>query len=135
MEEKLKYLEFIQSVINRMASNSFLIKGWTLTMVAALFALTAKDTNRYFVLVAYLPCGFFWFLDAYFLRQERLYRKLYDKARITDEKVDFNLSTKELSKTVDGYLRTMFSITLRAFHGILFITVVIVTAILFGIQC
>jgi len=31
----------IQAVINRMASNSFLLKGWTVMLVSALFALAA----------------------------------------------------------------------------------------------
>ena len=53
MSDKLKHLEFIQGVINRMGQNSFLIKGWTVTLVAALFALAAKDSNQKFVLVAY----------------------------------------------------------------------------------
>jgi len=36
MEAKLKHLEMIQDVIKRMASNSFLLKGWSLTLVVAL---------------------------------------------------------------------------------------------------
>ena len=30
-ENKRKHLEFIQSVINRMAENSFLVQGWCVT--------------------------------------------------------------------------------------------------------
>lgn len=44
MENKQKHLEFIQMAINRMASNLFLLKGWTVALIAALFALAAKDT-------------------------------------------------------------------------------------------
>ena len=54
MENKLKHLEFIQTVINRMAGNCFLLKGWAITLVAALFALSAKDTNHNYFLIAYL---------------------------------------------------------------------------------
>ncbi len=32
MEQKIKHLEFIQAAINRMAGNSFLLKGWTVTL-------------------------------------------------------------------------------------------------------
>ena len=39
MEKKLKHLEFIQNAINRMASNSFIIKGWCITLIVGLFAL------------------------------------------------------------------------------------------------
>lgn len=32
MDNKLKHLELIQGVINRMASNSFKLKGWAVTL-------------------------------------------------------------------------------------------------------
>jgi hypothetical protein len=34
MEAKLKHLEFIQRVIDRMASSFFQFKGWTVTVAA-----------------------------------------------------------------------------------------------------
>jgi hypothetical protein len=51
-EKKLKHLEFIQGVISRMASNLFLLKGWTITLIAALFALAAKDSKPGYALLA-----------------------------------------------------------------------------------
>ena len=77
MESKRKHLELIQGVINRMAGNSFPLKGWSVTLTSALFALAAKDANPFFVDLAYFPSATFWALDVYFLRQERLYRELY----------------------------------------------------------
>ena len=47
-----KYLEFIQQTITRMANNSFLLKGWTVTLSAAIFALAAKDADTSPALVA-----------------------------------------------------------------------------------
>ena len=81
MDRQLTHLQMIQAVITRMAGNSFLIKGWSVTLVAALFALAAADTNEFFVYLAYFPAFMFWALDAYFLRQERLFRKVYDHVR------------------------------------------------------
>ena len=49
MEQKMKHLEFIQNVITRMNSNSFLIKGWAITLVSALFALAANGSNIHYV--------------------------------------------------------------------------------------
>ena len=63
-EEKNKHLEFAQGVINRMGQNSFVIKGWTVTLVSALFALAANDSNQKFVIVAYFPTVVFWILDS-----------------------------------------------------------------------
>ena len=80
-ETKIAHLQMIQAVVMRMAGNSFMVKGWTVTLVTALFALAAADVNRFFVYVACLPAVMFWVLDAYFLRQELLFRKLYDHVR------------------------------------------------------
>jgi hypothetical protein len=38
-EAWVKHLEFIQNAITRMATNSFWLKGWAVTLVAATFAL------------------------------------------------------------------------------------------------
>lgn len=78
---KIKYLEMIQNIINRMASNSFMLKGWTTTLVAGIFVLFDKRAECIFCFITGIPIIFFWILDAYYLSQERLYRKLYDKAR------------------------------------------------------
>lgn len=76
--EKIKHLEFIQAVITRMNTNSFQIKGWTVTIVSAILALYASTHNHYFVLVAIFPTLIFWFLDAYYLWQERKFRGLHN---------------------------------------------------------
>jgi len=83
-DKKIKHLEFVQAVITRMNSNSFQIKGWMVAIVSALLAVYASTQNRTFVLVAILPTLIFWFLDTYYLWQERKFRGLYnDVAGIT----------------------------------------------------
>jgi len=77
-EEKIKHLEFIQNVITRMNTNSFQIKGWTVVIVSAILAIYASTKNYYFVLSAIFPTVIFWFLDTYYLTQERKFRGLYD---------------------------------------------------------
>lgn len=74
MDAKLKHLEFIQNVITRMNSNSFLIKGWAITLVSALFALAAKDANINYVLISYIVIPVFWVLDGFYISRERQYR-------------------------------------------------------------
>ena len=49
MENKKKHLEMIQGIVNRLANSSFLLKGWAVIIVAALFALAAKDTRASFL--------------------------------------------------------------------------------------
>ena len=50
-EDKLKHLEFIQNVITRMNTNSFQIKGWTVTIVSAVLAIYASTKNYYYWLI------------------------------------------------------------------------------------
>jgi hypothetical protein len=107
MDNKQKHLEFIQAAVGRMASNLFLLKGWAITLIAALFALSAKDSNRAYFLIAYIPATVFWGLDGYFLSQERRFRSLYDSVRKFDEtQIDFSMDTSpfknEKAKYLDG---------------------------------
>lgn len=121
--DRTKHLEFIQNAISRMASNSFLLKGWTVIIAAALFALAAKDSNQRFALLALFPSLAFWGLDAYYLRQERLFRRLYDELRkLSDEKYDkaepFSMSTKNHSRKVASWFRTLWAPPVIGLHGV-----------------
>lgn len=130
MESKLKHLELIQGVINRMAGNSFLLKGWSVTLASALFALSAEDTNPFFIFLAYFPCITFWALDGYFLRRERLYRELYNEvARRQPNQIDFSMCTTKFDDDIESWLPTCFSVTLRMFHGTVFLVIVLITII------
>lgn len=92
MENKIQHLQMIQGVISRMASNSFMLKGWAVTLVAGIFALASKDAEKFYFIIAYIPVLVFWGLDSYYLLQERLYRSLYEKVRHTEEiNIDFSL--------------------------------------------
>lgn len=133
MENKRKHLEFIQGAINRMASNLFLLKGWTVTLIAALFALSAKDAKPVYALIAYIPAFMFWLLDAYFLAQERRFRSLYDDVRArSEDDIDFSMNT-QLYKTdppENRFWHAFWSLTLRLYYGALIATMVIVMFLL-----
>ena len=130
MPGKHKHLEMIQGIVNRLSHNSFLLKGWSVILISAMFALAAKDSQRSFVYLAYFPAIAFWGLDGYFLRQERLFRALYDKVRIlSDEEIDFSMDTSEVIDKVDSRLRVVFSKTLVAFHGVILVSIILVTLI------
>ncbi len=67
-----------------MNTNSFQIKGWTVTIVSIL-AIYASTKNYYFVLSGIFPTLVFWFLDTYYLTQERKFRGLYnDVAEVSE---------------------------------------------------
>jgi hypothetical protein len=97
VDQKVEHLKFAQAVVARMGTNSFLLKGWTVTLVATLFAFGAKEADRAFVVIAWVPVVVFAGLDAYFLRRERLFRRLYDKVAVApaDAPVSFSMDTSE----------------------------------------
>jgi hypothetical protein len=95
-DQWLKHLEFCQDIITRMNHSSFLLKGWSVTLVAAIFALAAPDQNQTYLVVAYFPVIMFWILDAYYLAQERKYRGLYELIATKDASVsDFSLDASK----------------------------------------
>lgn len=127
IEAKIKHLEFIQNVITRMNSNSFLIKGWAITLVSALFALAAKDTNVNYVLVSYIAISVFWFLDGFYISQERQYRDLYNEITGKSEnEIDFNMDASGYNEGNNSWLTGIFSKTLVLFYGILIATTLVV---------
>ena len=82
---RVKHLEMIQNIITRMNTNSFQIKGLSITIIAALLAVYASTTKLDFILFAIFPTILLWFLDAYCLLQERKFRGLYnDVAGVTE---------------------------------------------------
>jgi hypothetical protein len=127
MDNKQKHLAMILGIVDRLSINSFLLKGWSVVLVSALFALAAKDTNSVFVYLCYFPAFAFWGLDGYFLWQERLYRTLYDKVRLLPEdNVDFSMDTSPVRELTKSWIETCFSKTLFAFHGTVTGTIILV---------
>ncbi len=130
-EASLKYLEFVQAIITRMARNSFFLKGWAVTLVAAIFALTVNNPSSYFLAVAIFPTLAFWGLDAYYLRQERLFRKLFEKVAADPESVPpFSMNTSAYQNDVQSWLRIMFSVSVVPFYGAVSAVVLLVIVIL-----
>ena len=83
-EKVAKHLEMTQAIINRLGRNGFWIKSWSIILIVTAMVLIARQNiqNPYFVLVLILPAIGFWILDGYFLRQERLFRQIYDAIRV-----------------------------------------------------
>ena len=127
MENKIRHLELIQVTINRFSTNSFQIKGWSVVIVSALFALAASGTNSSFVLLAYIPAIVFWGLDGYYLSMERLYRKLYEIVREKKEdQVDFSMNTAGLNEKKYPWVSSTLSKTLIPFHGSILAAIIVV---------
>lgn len=129
-----KEIDLIQSIIARMANNSFLLKGWMISLVAAILVLS-KDTVivddlRYLSLILCLPVIAFWYLDAFFLHKEKCYRKLYKwiiKNRQNTTEHLYSLSYSRFSNQVECQFAIMFSKTLWPFYGITFGILIAIT--------
>jgi hypothetical protein len=122
MEAKIKHLEIIQGVVNRLANNSFLIKGWAVTLVSAIFALVGQEDSRTdFIYIAFFPIITFWLLDGYFLWQERLFREVYNEvaAKATDQ-IDFRMNVATYLQKHTWFAAT-FSKTINIFFGSLLV--------------
>lgn len=116
-EYLFKEIDIIQDIIKRMAFDSFMIKGWAVTLVIVTLLLRGAE---YQVYLAFIPLIVFWFLDAYFLWQEKMYRKLYDWVianRLKTEDYLFDMNAYRFEKEVQSRYRIMFSITLGWFYG------------------
>jgi len=128
----MKHLEFVQGAITRMASNSFLLKGWALTVSGALFGFAASHDSWPIATVGLLPIVAFWFLDGYFLMQERLYRSLYNAVARRDPGVPAFSMNATVYREKNALLDASKSITEVSFYGGLLVAglvLVVVTAL------
>lgn len=122
MKEFHDELNIVQDIIKRMADNSFKIKGWAVTLVSAIIFLS--DGNIYQYSIAILPVVCFWYLDAYFLNQERSYRNLYNwlvenRPNTNDFRYDLNIN--RLDENNKNIIGVMSSRTLVVFYGTIFL--------------
>jgi hypothetical protein len=136
-DNKVKHLEMIEVVIDRMGHNSFQLKGWAVALMSIVGALAAKGSDKSFMLLGLIPLIAFWFLDSYYLQLERKYRVLYERIRNKGENdIDFDMSLKHLSYENDAEAKkccicsSLFSFTEVAFYiviAVAFVTVMMVS--------
>ena len=120
MDKKLKHLEFLQGIINRLSAAGFQMKGWSIVLVSGLLVLkdgrTGQDGSGFLLLC---PVFMFWILDGFFLSRERHFRALYDHVRkLPEGEVDFSMDVKCVRRKLD-WGRAAGSWTLLVFYGVL----------------
>lgn len=120
-----KELDLVQDVIKRMANNSFMLKGWLISLIALIVALTEKNVlsanGKELYLILCMPILLFWYLDAFFLRQEKYYRKLYEWIVVERPKGNYEqlyALNPQTRFVVESISDIMISVTLRWFYGI-----------------
>jgi hypothetical protein len=72
------HLGILQSVIQRMATNSASCKAWSITVVSAVLVIVADKGKPNFALIALIPTLMFLALDAYYLGLEKAFRATFN---------------------------------------------------------
>lgn len=126
-EDRRKHLDFIQSVIARMASASAVTKGWALTIAVATYGYAGTKQS---IPVAILGVGavlVFAALDSRYLLEERKYRKLFHAAAagavdVFDMNADGHCKSLEKSarKTLN-MASVMWSWSVRNYYGVILV--------------
>lgn len=128
---KIAHLAMIQGVVDRMGGNLFYLKGWSITLLAGLFAISTSGTlslGEWSTALLIVLLLLFWIFDGYFLSLERCFRDLYDQVRkMNEEDIDFSMNIGEFTKLRSrSPLNTMFRPTLVGFYGAILISMVII---------
>jgi hypothetical protein len=123
-QDKIKHLEFIQNVITRMNTNSFQLKGMAITIVAAFLAIYASTSNIVFLFLGIAPTILFWVSDAYCLKQERIFRGIYNNVAGVENDIEveikpFEMPIKKFKGGQYSYLKNLRSRTIILFYGII----------------
>jgi hypothetical protein len=125
MDAKLKHLEFIQAVISRMSTSSFLFKGWAITIAASLSAFGAVDDKAPLLAIAAISTLLFWGLDAYYLWLERRFIDMYKAVAATPtDQINFDM-TPDKSHAFRGWFQTCWRWHLLFFYGVIVVVDVI----------
>ena len=135
----ITYLQMIQAAIDRMATSSAVFKGFAATIVAGVSAISFGDTNKWVLLLSFIPVLCFMILDIYYLRLERRFRFLYDRVRTGKKETDFDLhppKTKEIVK-IDKKANVRLCSCLKSpsvlwFHVPMFLICMVVIILNFG---
>ena len=130
VEKKLKHLEMIQNIITRLANNSFSLKGWTVIFIAAVLGFAIKESDPNYIPLVLFPIFAFCGLDGYYLRQEKLFRALYDKvAKLDEQDINFEMDTSSIEEEVGSWHSVCFSRTILGFYGPILIVILILILI------
>ena len=118
----VEHLKMIQGVINRLGQNSSQAKNWSVAAVTAIMAFNSRSAQAITCCVALFPALCFWILDAYYLRQERLFRALYSSAAAGQVRAN-SMDTSPYEMSVAPIKSVMFAMPVLLVHGIIFVVI------------
>ena len=128
-----KEIDLIQNCIKRMAQNSFIVKGWMLSLITLTLSLGfASDFNeKSLCIIILIPLFAFWFLDSFYLQAEKKFRELYNwtiENRCKTNDFLYDLNPKRFNDQVPSIIQLMFSKTIIPIY---LSTIIIIIALFF----
>lgn len=127
------YLEILQGVIGRMATNSASCKSWCIALVSAIIVVVAGQANPQYIWVSMVPVCLFYLLDSYYLGLERSFRMAYntfirklhaDEATVDDIFIIAGPATTR--SALVGTVKAAGSLSTWPFYGLLVVMLFIV---------
>ncbi len=114
-EMRMKHLELIQNAITRMGANNASLKGYCMTMVAAIIGLAAAVSKEQILLYTMPVVIAFSVLDADYLSLERGFRCHFDEVRKRpmDHEPDFHV----MPTSQGDFLKSYRSWSVIGFYG------------------
>jgi hypothetical protein len=118
------HLAMIQRTSDRMAQNSFQLKGGTVTLAAALVVFLKGEAKPVWLFVPSMQVLAFWMLNASYLRCEWLFRRLLDHVRTENGPPDFSMDVRPFASEVGPVLAVAMSPTIIGFYSpVLFVAI------------
>jgi hypothetical protein len=128
------YLNMMQSVIQRMSTNSASCKAWCITLVSAILVIIADKDKAQYALIAIIPTVLFLVLDTYYLALERMFRKAYNL--FIDKLHNDSLVASDLyaltptGKIINSFFSSILSFSIWPFYITLLASIWIVKSVL-----
>lgn len=130
--DKKYYLSQIQEIVKRMGSNSFVVKGWFITLITAMYAVYFHNNDFRSLIGVIIVSLLFWYHDAYYLSLERSYRNFFDRARMMNSsEIDFSLELKKEDRV--SLISSAFRPILIGSYGVVILGTLLVLAFSLGV--
>ena len=91
-EDRRQHLSFIQAVVTRMSQASSSAKTWLLPIVTLSYGYAVTKQQWWVAVMGLISVVIFGVLDANYLKQERAFRKLYDKVAVGGDIPTFSMN-------------------------------------------
>lgn len=134
MERKEKATAFVEKMVKEERNGQLVIKGWFVSIYAVILALLPERVNMFLLCISLVAVNvIFWYLDGFFLRTEKIYRKIYDwvlaERPQNNRELMYQLNPikfKGKIEEVESIWTVMWSKTLRWFYLIPLVIVIVV---------